>query len=87
MFVGIKSIGGTISFVSIKNRLAILPTEKTNNMLHRFLPKKYPLNNVSEEQLCDIQKKLNNLPRKCLGFRTAKEAFFEELGKVVALQY
>jgi IS30 family transposase len=60
--------------------------EQMNSMLHRYLPKNTNLNEVSHEQIEMIQNKLNNRPRKCLGFKTPVEAFNEELYQFVALQ-
>ena len=60
--------------------------EHMNVMLHRYLPKNSNLKEVSHEQIQLIQDMLNNLPRKCLGFKTPAEAFCEQLSQVVALQ-
>ena len=60
--------------------------EQMNVMLHRYLPKNSNLREVSYEQIEMIQDKLNNRPRKCLGFKTPAEAFNEQLSKFVALQ-
>ncbi|MFH1831678.1 MAG: IS30 family transposase [bacterium] len=60
--------------------------EQMNVMLHRYLPKKSNLKEVSHEQIELIQNRLNNRPRKCLGFKTPAEALNEELSKFVALQ-
>lgn len=60
--------------------------EQMNSMLHRYLPKNTNLKEVSYEQIEMIQNKLNNRPRKCLGFKTPAEAFSEELYQFVALR-
>ena len=60
--------------------------EQMNVMLHRYLPKNSNLREVSYEQIELIQNKLNNRPRKCLGFKTPAEAFSEELYQFVALR-
>ena len=57
--------------------------ENVNRMLRWFLPKNLPLKDLTEDQLDRIETKINNLPRKCLGFRSAAEAFGAE---IVALQ-
>jgi len=59
--------------------------EQMNVMLHRYLPKKSDLRDLSHEKLMQIQDALNNRPRKCLGFKTPTEAYEEELA-LVALQ-
>lgn len=60
--------------------------ERTNATLHRFLPKKSSLKDVTHQQIQRIQDMLNNLPRKCLGFKTPTEAFNQELSQIVALR-
>jgi IS30 family transposase len=60
--------------------------EQTNAMLHRYLPKKSNLKEVSDEQIKIVEKKLNNRPRKCLGFKTPNEMFNEQLSNFVALR-
>ena len=60
--------------------------EQTNVMLHRYLPKNSNLAEISDEQLASIQTRLNNRPRKCLGFRTPAEAYKEELERLAAPQ-
>jgi IS30 family transposase len=60
--------------------------EQMNVMLHRYLPKNSNPKEVSYEQVELIQDRLNNRPRKCLGFKTPAEAFGEELCQFVALR-
>ena len=60
--------------------------EQMNVMLHRYLPKNSDLKEVSYEHIELIQNKLNNRPRKCLGYKTPAEVFNEELSKFVALR-
>jgi len=57
--------------------------ENVNRIVRWFLPKKIPLKALTEDQLDRIESTINNLPRKCLGFRSAAEAFRSE---IVALQ-
>jgi IS30 family transposase len=57
--------------------------ENVNRILRWFLPKSMPLRDLTEDQLDRLETKINNLPRKCLGFRSAAEAFDSE---IVALQ-
>ena len=47
--------------------------ENTIGLLRRYPPKKTDLSLVTEEQLQIIQNRLNNRPRKCLGFHTPFE--------------
>ena len=48
--------------------------ENTNGLIRRYLPKGTNFHEVSEDQLKDIQHKLNNRPRKILGYKTPLEA-------------
>jgi IS30 family transposase len=52
-----------------------------NGLLRQYLPKGKSFNNLTPEELEDIVTKINNRPRKCLGFHTPKELFLRELKK------
>jgi len=47
--------------------------ENTNGLIRRFFPKGTDFNKVSERELKIVQEKLNNRPRKVLGYRTPAE--------------
>ncbi|GLB52657.1 transposase InsI for insertion sequence element IS30A [Neptunitalea chrysea] len=47
--------------------------ENTNGLIRRFLPKKTDFKNINNNQLKIIQYKLNNGPRKVLGYKTPLE--------------
>lgn len=47
--------------------------ENTNGLLRRYFPKGTDFSQVSDEQLAAVADKLNNRPRKCLGYRTPTE--------------
>jgi IS30 family transposase len=49
--------------------------ERTNAMLHKFIPKSTNFNYITEDNVLNAQDKLNNLPRKCLNFLTPNEAW------------
>lgn len=55
--------------------------ENTNGLIRRFYPKKTDFNKVSHEELANLQTRLNNRPRKVLGYYTPKEMYFFELAK------
>jgi IS30 family transposase len=50
--------------------------ENTNGLIRQYLPKKMDFKSVAEEDVRQIQNKLNNRPRKCLGFKTPNQLFF-----------
>ena len=47
--------------------------ENTNGLIRRYFPKKTDLNMITEEELQFVEDRLNNRPRKVLGFRTPME--------------
>jgi len=51
--------------------------ENTNGLLRQFFPKKRSLLRVSQSQVDDAVYRLNHRPRKCLGYRTPHEVFFD----------
>ncbi|TXD80938.1 IS30 family transposase [Subsaximicrobium wynnwilliamsii] len=55
--------------------------ENTNGLIRRFFPKGTDFSKVSEKELKMVQEKLNNSPRKILGYRTPNEVFTLELLK------
>jgi transposase, IS30 family len=54
--------------------------ENTNGRLRRFLPGELDLSTLTPARLHEIERQMNNTPRKCLGFRTPQEAFAAALG-------
>ncbi len=56
--------------------------ENCNGLLRRFVPKGKSIDTIPEDTIRLITTWLNALPRKILGYRTAKEAFDEELAAI-----
>jgi IS30 family transposase len=54
--------------------------ENTNGRLRRFLPGELDLSSITPARLHEIERQMNDTPRKCLGFRTPHEAFAAALG-------
>ena len=50
--------------------------ENTNGLIREYLPKGIDFREVRNDDVLRIVERLNNRPRKCLGFRTPNEAFF-----------
>jgi len=50
--------------------------EHTNGLLRQYLPKGLNLEGLTKQRLAKIVDKLNNRPRKALGYRTPREVFF-----------
>lgn len=55
--------------------------ENTNGLIRRFYPKGTDFTRITERELLKTQDMLNNRPRKCLGYKTPKEAFIREVLK------
>ena len=53
--------------------------ENTNGLLRRFFPKGTDFSKVSARELARAVEKINNLPRRSLQYRTAKEVFLSEI--------
>ena len=49
--------------------------ENTNGLIRRYFPKGTDFNKVTPKQLQYVQDKLNNRPRKIIGYKTPKEIF------------
>ena len=53
--------------------------ENANGLLREFFPKKSDLARVSDEELNEALYLINHRPRKCLGWKTSFELFYEKL--------
>ena len=53
--------------------------ENTNGRIRKFIPKGISMDTISEEEIARIETRLNNTPRKCLGFKTPLEVLEEIL--------
>lgn len=47
--------------------------ENTNKLLRKYLPRDTDIDALTDDELCFIQEKLNNRPRKCLNYKTPNE--------------
>ena len=56
--------------------------ENTNGLIRRYLPKGTDFNQIDEKLLMTIQQKLNNRPRKIIGYKTPQEIMDSELKNV-----
>lgn len=56
--------------------------ENTNGLIRRYLPKGTDFNQIDEKLLMKIQVKLNNRPRKIIGYKTPQEIMDSELKNV-----
>lgn len=52
--------------------------ENTNGLIRQYFPKGTDFRDVTHYEARAVEQRLNNRPRKCLGFRTPAEVFFEK---------
>lgn len=53
--------------------------ESTNGLIREFFPKGTDFSKVSDEEVQTVYEVINGRPRKVLGYRTAREAYLEEV--------
>jgi transposase, IS30 family len=58
--------------------------ENTNGLIRQYFPKKYDFTSITQRDLAWVEERLNNRPRKTLGYRTPNQVLFKE--RSVALQ-
>ena len=56
--------------------------ENFNGLLRQYVPKKRQMPSITDEEIKMIENRLNNRPRKRLGFRTPAEVFHKSLSRV-----
>lgn len=52
--------------------------ENTNGLIRQYFPKGTDFRDISHHEVRRVEKRLNDRPRACLGFRTPAEVFFEK---------
>lgn len=57
--------------------------ENANGLLREFFPKGTDFAQVAHDELADALAKINGRPRKCLDWKTAHEAFAEEVLRLI----
>ncbi len=58
--------------------------ENTNGLVRQYFPKKSDFSKITDKQINKVVERLNNRPRKTLGYKTPNEVFFNQ--RTVALQ-
>ena len=58
--------------------------ENMNGLIRQYFPKKHNFATITENEIEFVMERLNNRPRKCLGFKTPNQVFFNRI-PVVAL--
>jgi len=57
--------------------------ENTNGLVRQYFPKKYEFAKIMDQDLQLVEDRLNNRPRKTLGYRTPNEVFFKQRSPAV----
>lgn len=52
-------------------------SEYTNKLIRQYFPKNQTLENITQQQILNTMKLLNNRPRKKLGYKTPNEVFYQ----------
>jgi IS30 family transposase len=52
--------------------------ENTNGLVRQYFPKKYEFARITDQDLQQVEDRLNNRPRKTLGYWTPNEVFFKQ---------
>lgn len=52
--------------------------ENTNGLIRQYFPKRTDFGKITEERVREVQEKLNDRPRKCLGWRTPSEVYLNQ---------
>lgn len=53
--------------------------EHTNGLIREYFPKKTEFQDITDRQIVEVQNRLNNRPRKILGYKTPTEVFFGKI--------
>ena len=55
--------------------------EHTNGLIREYFPKKTEFKNITDDQIVQVQNRLNSRPRKILNYKTPAEVFFDTITK------
>lgn len=73
------AIGGDVFFAHPYHSWERGLNEHTNGLLRQYFPKKMPLDTLTKAELDKAVKRINNRPRKSLGYQTPQEVFTQKL--------
>lgn len=57
--------------------------ENTNGLIRQYIPKGTDFRNVTKEQIKGVVTRLNNRPKKVLGFKTPAKVFWTEVNSYI----
>jgi len=55
--------------------------ENTNGLIRQYFPKGMDFSNITDKEIDVVMERLNNRPRKILGYRTPNQVFYEHLNR------
>jgi transposase, IS30 family len=73
-----RELGVSIYFADPYSACQRGSNEQVNGLIRRYLPKNTRFSTLTQEHLDHIVEKINNRPRKCLGYRTPNEVFQQQ---------
>ena len=56
--------------------------ENTNGLIRQYFPKKRSFVTITQQEIEFVMDRLNNRPRKCLGFKSPNQVFFNHSSAV-----
>jgi len=59
----------------------------SNKLVRQYIPKKQPLEDLNEQEINQIQIKINRRPRKKLGYDTPARVFFQQLAVIYCIRW
>lgn len=71
-----KSLGADFYFCHPYSSWERGLNENTNGLIRQFFPKQMKFDTITAEQIKHVEDKLNNRPRKSLGYQTPNEVYF-----------
>lgn len=74
-----NAIGGDVFFAHPYHSWERGLNEHTNGLLRQYFPKKMPLDLLKKSELDKAVKRINNRPRKSLGYQTPQEVYTQKL--------
>lgn len=82
-----NTTGATVYFAHSYSSWQRGTNENTNGLIRRYLPKGTDFNKISDQQILDIQHKLNTRPRKVIRYKKPIEIFPVQLSNINCHNY
>lgn len=81
-----ERLGGDMYFAHPYHSWERGTNENTNGLIRQYFPKNRDFRTITQREITDVQDKLNNRPRKCLGMKTPNQLLFD-IDPIVAIGY